>query len=60
VRDLEEIEGSKALYRHIHRQGPARGIETIADLAGRIVDPETHARLWAGYCEKWLAEHGAE
>lgn len=57
VRDLEEIEGSKPLYRHIHREGPVRGIETIADLAERIVDPEAHARLWAGYCERWLAEH---
>ncbi|MFO7918557.1 MAG: ParB N-terminal domain-containing protein [Anaerolineae bacterium] len=57
VRDLEEIEGSEALYRHIHRVGPARGIETIADLAERIVAPEVHTRLWVGYCDRWLAAH---
>jgi hypothetical protein len=58
VADLESIEGSKALYRHIHRRGPAEGVERIADLSGRIVGPEEHERLWVGYCEAWLEEHG--
>ena len=56
LEDLEEIEGSEALYRHIHRHGPKIGVKTIADLAGRIVDPDDHERLWVGYCQKWLGE----
>ena len=55
--ELEQIEGSKALYRHIHREGPKVGIETIADLSDRIVEPENHKRLWIGYCTKWLEEN---
>jgi len=54
---LEDIEGSTALYEHIHREGPARGVRSIADLADRIVDPDDHRRLWIGYCEDWLARH---
>lgn len=57
VRDLEAIAGSPALYRHIHRAGPRRGVETIADLAGRIVEPDAHQRLWVGYCTRWLEEN---
>jgi hypothetical protein len=53
---LEEIEGSTALYEHIHRRGPELGVRSIADLADRVVDPEDHERLWIGYCEAWLAE----
>jgi ParB-like chromosome segregation protein Spo0J len=57
VESLDEIEGSRALYEHIHREGPRIGVRHISDLAGRIVDPEEHRRLWIGYCEKWLAEN---
>ena len=55
--NLEDIEGSEALYRHIHEQGPKLGIETIADLRDRIVEPEEHKRLWIGYCSQWLEEN---
>ena len=57
VSTLEGIEGSTALYRHIHKQGPALGIETIADLRDRIIEPEEHARLWVRYCTEWLEAH---
>jgi hypothetical protein len=57
IEKLEEIEGSKALYRHIHRSGPKAGVASIADLAGRIVAPDLHSRLWVGYCEQWLKEN---
>ncbi|MFC2082478.1 hypothetical protein ACFLSG_00360 [Candidatus Bipolaricaulota bacterium] len=52
--DLDDIEGSTALYRHIHHTGPWLGVETVADLAGRIVEPAEHERLWIGYCSQWL------
>jgi hypothetical protein len=55
--ELLQIEGSTALYQHIHRQGPDRGIRTIADLRDRIVDPDEHERLWIGYCRAWLREN---
>lgn len=58
--DLEQIEGSAALYRHIHQEGLNIGIETIADLKNRIVGPEDHERLWVGYCTRWLKEHDQE
>jgi len=54
---LEDIEGSSALYRHIHREGPNLGISTIANLENRILPPEEHRRLWTGYCDNWLAEN---
>lgn len=57
--DLERIEGSTALYRHIHRAGPALGIQSIADLVDRVVDPEEHERLWISYCQAWVAENDA-
>ena len=57
VSDIEEIEGSTALYRHIHESGRGLGIETIADLRDRIVEPEEHKRLWIGYCNQWLEEN---
>jgi len=57
VSDIEEIEGSTALYRHIHESGPGLGIETVADLRDRIVEPEEHERLWIGYCNQWLEEN---
>lgn len=57
VCDLDHIEGSTALYRHIHRTGPLLGIETIADLKDRIVEPDEHERLWIGYCSQWLMHH---
>jgi len=57
VSDLAQIEGSAALYRHIHRVGPQLGIKTIADLKDRIVEPEEHERLWIGYCSQWLEEN---
>lgn len=43
--DLEYIEGSKALYNHIHRKGPKLGLKAIADLKDRIVEPEEHKKL---------------
>ena len=58
VYELYQIEGSQALYEHIHRRGPALGIRTIVDLANRIAEPDEHRRLWTGYCERWLAEMG--
>ena len=57
VKDLDEIEGSKALYKHIHREGPKLGIRTIGDLEGRIVGPREHRRLWVGYCMRWVEEN---
>ena len=57
IRDLHKIEGSQALYEHIHREGPGIGIRTIADLKDRIVEAELHKQLWVGYCTKWLAEN---
>ena len=44
---------------HIHGEGPSLGICTIADLAARILDPEEHARLWVGYCKRWLEQNEA-
>ncbi len=57
---LEDIEGSTALYEHIHRAGPERGVRSIADLADRIVEPAEHEQLWIGYCEDWVARHEPE
>ena len=57
VKDLDEIEGSTALYEHIHREGPGLGIRTIGDLEGRIVGPGEHRRLWVGYCTRWLEKN---
>lgn len=57
VCDLDHMEGSAALYMHIHRTGPLLGIETIADLRTRIVEPDEHERLWIGYCSQWLEEN---
>jgi len=54
---LESIEGSTALYKHIHIEGPNIGIQTIADLAGRILSREEHKRLWTGYCNNWLEKN---
>jgi hypothetical protein len=54
---LETIEGSGALYKHIHCEGPKLGISTIANLGNRILPPEEHRRLWIGYCDNWLAEN---
>ena len=55
--ELRQIEGSTALYEHIHRDGPNRGIRSIADLGDRIVDQDEHERLWIGYCNEWLREN---
>jgi len=55
--ELEAIEGSSALYKHIHREGSKRGIQTIADLQGRILPLEEYRRLWTGYCNNWLEEN---
>jgi hypothetical protein len=52
---LEAIEGATALYVHIHRAGPARGVRGVADLSDRVVAAEEHQRLWVGYCSAWLA-----
>jgi len=57
IRSLKEIEGSRALYKHIHREGPRRGIETIADLADRVLEADDHRKAWVGYCSNWLAEN---
>lgn len=57
--DLPEIEGSTALYEHIHRTGPERGIRRIADLGSRILDPHEYERLWIGYCRAWQLENEA-
>jgi len=57
VHELEKIEGSSALYKHIHREGPKLGISTIADLGDRILSPEEHRRLWTSYCNTWLVEN---
>ncbi|MBD3367158.1 MAG: hypothetical protein GF405_03145 [Candidatus Eisenbacteria bacterium] len=54
---LEEIEGSRALYEHIHRRGPEVGVRSVEDLVARVVSPEDHERLWIGYCEAWLREN---
>lgn len=55
---LAQIGGSAALYRYIHREGARQGVNTIADLAGSILAPAEHRRLWSGFCDTWLAEHG--
>lgn len=57
IQDLENIEGSSELYRHIHREGPKLGINSVADLRDRILPPEEHRRLWTGYCNNWLAKN---
>jgi len=54
---LDCIEGSGALYAHIHRAGPGVGVATLSDLERRIVDPPEHERLWIDYCDRWLATH---
>jgi hypothetical protein len=59
VEILEEIEGSKALYRHIHRRGPAVGVNRISDLGERILPPVEHERRWVAYCQQWLKENQA-
>jgi len=55
--ELEEIPGSKALYRHIHKEGPKIGVNKISDLSNRIVEPDKHEELWVGYCKQWLKEN---
>ena len=35
----------------------ALGVETMADLKNRIVEPDEHERLWIGYCSQWLEEN---
>ena len=55
--ELAQIEGSAALYEHIHQTGPDHGIRSIVDLRNRIVDPDEHERLWIGYCRAWLLEN---
>ena len=57
IQELDQIEGSAALYTHIHREGPGMGIRTLADLQHRIVSARTHRRLWVGYCTRWLAQN---
>ena len=57
--ELDDIEGSRALYEHIHRLAPSKGIMTIADLATRIVSPQDHRLLWINYCTNWLERHGS-
>jgi diadenosine tetraphosphate (Ap4A) HIT family hydrolase len=57
VQALDEIEGSQALYRHIHRRGPAIGVKHITDLGERILPPDEHERLWVGYCQVWIKEN---
>ena len=57
VCELEKIEGSNALYRYIHREGPKLGVNTIADLRNRILPPDEHRRLWTGYCDNWIVEN---
>ena len=57
VLPLGAIEGSRALYEHIHRDGPRQGVRTIADLEDRILDPEEHKRIWVGYCSRWIEEN---
>ena len=54
---LDDIEGSSALYMHLHREGLKLGIKTIADLRYRIVEPEEHRRLWVDYCKNWIEEN---
>jgi diadenosine tetraphosphate (Ap4A) HIT family hydrolase len=53
---LENIEGSKPLYRHIHRQGALKGLRHLSDLSDRIVAAADHERLWVAYCQRWLDE----
>ena len=60
MRDLDTIEGSKALYVHIHREGPRREIKTIADLEDRVLDPQRHRQTWVGYCARWIEENEAD
>lgn len=57
LKELDDIEGSSALYRYIHRHGPGEGILTIADLASRIVSPEDHHSLWIEWCMEWLEQN---
>lgn len=57
VEDLKDIEGSSELYLHIHEEGPSQGIECIADLTERILDPEEYREKWIGYCSNWLKEN---
>lgn len=58
LQKLEDIEGSRGLYEHIHRAGPSQGIRTIADLASRIVSPQDHQSLWINWCTEWLERNG--
>lgn len=54
---LDQIEGSTALYRHIHTAGPEQGICSIADLHDRILEPDDHRRIRVGYCSDWLRDN---
>jgi len=54
LEEIDDIEGSSALYKYIHRHGPSQGIRTIADLANRIVSPQDHQTLWISWCSEWL------
>jgi hypothetical protein len=55
--ELASIEGSSALYEHIHRESERLGILTIGDLRERILEPADYERKWVGYCEAWLARN---
>lgn len=59
LQGLDDIEGSRALYEHIHKHGPSQGIRTISDLASRIVAPQEHRSLWINYCTKWFERHAS-
>ena len=54
LEEIDDIEGTSALYKYIHRHGPSQGIRTIADLANRIVSPQDHQKLWISWCSEWL------
>lgn len=55
---LESIEGCAELYRHVYEEAQRMGLQTIADLAARILSPDDHKRLWIDYNTNWLRENG--
>ena len=56
--ELPLIEGATELYVHIHREGPAHGVENVSDLIDRVISPEEGRRLGVGCCRTWFDEHG--
>lgn len=54
---LREIGGCTAHYVYVHREAVRIGLRTVADLTGRILEPEEHRRLWIEPNTEWIQRY---